>query len=279
MKNMKKFAVLGYDTINIGDDIQSFIASTLVKPSYIVMRDNYEEVYDFETGERVELTEKVHLIMNGWFMHGSEWVGPSKSMTGVKFPYDCDLIEPIFISTCLSKDCPDLFEDVSIDYLKKHSPILCRDKTTLEMLLEKGVNAEFYGCLTSILDIDNVPDNSEYEEKFKGATLFVHGDDLFRFQNITLSEQPFIINQYIQELKSVNPKQRIVAAGDLLSQYKYASKIYTTRLHCYLPSKSMGLDVEFIIADGKDCYRTKDLINKCQDKEELKEKFYEVIGE
>jgi len=276
---MKKFAVLGYDTINIGDDIQSFIASTLVNPSYIIMRDNYEEVYDFETGERVELTEKVYLIMNGWFMHGSEWVGPSKSMTGVKFPYVSDLIEPIFISTCLSKDCPDLFEDVSIDYLKKHSPIFCRDKTTVEMLLEKGVDAEFYGCLTSIVDVNNVPDNSEYEEKFKGATLFVHGDDLFRLQNTISSKQPFIINQYIQELKDVNPKDRIIAAGDLLSQYKYADKIYTTRLHCYLPSKAMGLNVEFVTADGKDCYRTKDLIDKGLDKEELKEKFYEVIGQ
>ena len=61
---MKKYAVLGYDTINIGDDIQSFIASTLVKPSYIVMRDNYEKVYDFETGEPVELTEEVRKRAN-----------------------------------------------------------------------------------------------------------------------------------------------------------------------------------------------------------------------
>ena len=95
---MKKYAVLGYDTINIGDDIQSFIASTLVKPSYIVMRDNYEKVYDFETGEPVELTEEVHLIMNGWFMHGADWIGPTKTMHNVKFPYKNDLIIPVFIS-------------------------------------------------------------------------------------------------------------------------------------------------------------------------------------
>jgi len=97
-------------------------------------------------------------------------------------------------------------------------------------------------------------------------------------QNTIPSKQPFIINQYIQELKDVNPKDRIIAAGDLLSQYKYADKIYTTRLHCYLPSKAMGLNVEFITADGKDCYRTKDLIDKDLDKEELKNKFYEKIN-
>lgn len=45
-----KYAVLGYRTINIGDDIQSFVASTLVDTSYIVMRDNFDEVYDVQGG-------------------------------------------------------------------------------------------------------------------------------------------------------------------------------------------------------------------------------------
>lgn len=274
---MKKYAVLGYDTINIGDDIQSFIASTLVKPSYIVMRDNYEEVYDFETGERVELTEKVYLIMNGWFMHGSEWKGPSKTMEGIKFPYESEFIVPIFISTCLSPDCKDLSSIKSIEYYKKYSPILCRDKTTLKMLQENGVESEFFGCITSNLDIEDVPDNQDYKNLYSGKTLFVHGDDLFRFDSIRTNEEPLIINHYIQELKKVNPKDRIVAAGDLLSQYKYCSKIYTTRLHCLLPSKSMGIDVEFITADGKDCYRTKDLIAHKLTKENLKEKIDSII--
>jgi hypothetical protein len=149
----------------------------------------------------------------------------------------------------------------------------------MEMLKERGVDVEFSGCITATLDIENVPDNSEYEKEYSGRTLFVHGDDLFRFQNVTPSRQPLIINQYIQELKDVNPKERIDAAGDLLSQYKYVDKIYTTRLHCLLPARSMGLDVEFITADGKDCYRTKDLLEGSKEKEELKTKFYEVIGQ
>lgn len=275
---MKKYAVLGYDTINIGDDIQSFIASTIVKPSYIIMRDDYEQVYDFETGERVELKEKVYLIMNGWFMHGSEWKGPSKTMDNIKFPYESEFIVPVFISTCLSPDCKELSSSESLEYYKKYSPVLCRDKTTLQMLQENGVESEFFGCLTSNLNIEDVPDNEIYRETYAGKTLFVHGDDLFRFKNIKLSEEPFIVNHYIQELKDVNPKDRIVAAGDLLSQYKYCSKIYTTRLHCLLPSRSIGVDVEFITADGKDCYRTKDLVDIKLTKENLKEKIEEIVG-
>ena len=96
--------------------------------------------------------------------------------------------------------------------------------------------------------------------------------------------------EYNISKKSIFPPQKIFsvvfvttlkidAAGDLLSQYKYADKIYTTRLHCLLPARAMGLDVEFITADGKDCYRTKDLLEGSKEKEELKEKFYEVIGQ
>ena len=42
-----KYAILGYDTINIGDDIQSFVTSTLLDISYIILRDNYDIIYDF----------------------------------------------------------------------------------------------------------------------------------------------------------------------------------------------------------------------------------------
>lgn len=277
MKQTKKFAVLGYNTINIGDDIQSYVASTIVKPSYIVMRDDYEKVYDFETGQRVELQEDIHLIMNGWFMHGIEGEGENVSfkMNDVKFPYANENIKPIFISTCLSKDCPELFEDNSIDYIKQHSPVLCRDKTTLNLLQEKGVDAEFCGCLTTSLDVEDVPDNETYEKEFSGKTLLVHGDDLFRL-NQHMVAGSVISNQYRHDIKTLNPKERIEAAGDLLSKYKYVSKIYTTRLHCFLPARAMGIDVEFVTADGKDCYRTKDLINKKFTKGEVKNKLFQM---
>jgi hypothetical protein len=70
----KKFAVLGYKTINIGDDIQSFVTSTLLDISYIVERDDYDIIYDYNTGESItNLEENIYLIMNGWFMHNSNW--------------------------------------------------------------------------------------------------------------------------------------------------------------------------------------------------------------
>lgn len=275
---MKKYAILGYDTINIGDDIQSFVASTLVTPSYIINRDNYEKVYDYETGEPVELKEEVNLIMNGWFMHGPDWVGNDKPMNNVKFPIKNNLITPIFISTCLSHGCPKLFENESIEYLKKYSPILCRDMSTLNKMKEYDISAEYFGCLTQLLNIDNVDNSEEYESMYKDTTFFVSANqyDMYKFNFIGNVGNKVIVEHYIDELKFIeNPRERINAAHDLLMKYKYAKKIYTTRLHCFLPCISMGLDVEYI---GEKDYRTKELISKIPDINNLKEIFYNKIN-
>lgn len=50
---LKKYAILGYNTINIGDDIQSVVTSTLLDISYIVNRDDYDLIYNYNTGELI----------------------------------------------------------------------------------------------------------------------------------------------------------------------------------------------------------------------------------
>ena len=60
----KKYAILGYKTINIGDDIQSFVTSTLLNISYIVARDDYDLIYNYNTGELItNLEENIYLIL------------------------------------------------------------------------------------------------------------------------------------------------------------------------------------------------------------------------
>ena len=167
----KKFAILGYNTINIGDDIQSFVTSTLLDISYIVSRDDYDKIYNYNTGELItNLEEKIYLIMNGWFMHNSNW---RTGNNNIKFPIKNNNIIPIYISTCLSKDVPLLYKKECIEHYKKNSPILCRDKTTLKLLKNKGVDVNFYGCLTQLLDIKNVPDNNSYKEKYKDSVIYI----------------------------------------------------------------------------------------------------------
>jgi hypothetical protein len=72
----------------------------------------------------------------------------------------------------------------------------------------------------------------------------------------------------------MTPKQRINYARDLLSKYKYAKKIYSHRLHAFLPCRAMNLDVEYV---GDLNYRVCDLVNNIPNKLELHKKFLEYI--
>ena len=264
-----KYAILGYSTINIGDDIQSYITTTLVEINYIIMRDDYEKVYDFE-GKKVELNEKVKLIMNGWFMHNPDW---KTGNNNIKFPIKNKNIIPVYISTCLSKDVPLLYTDECIKEYKKYQPVLCRDKTTLEKLKQKGVEVEFYGCLTQLLDISKLPENEEYRNKYQNSIIYIDCPKEYSKKN--KKEKTFFFEHYIKDIVNKNPRERIDYAKDLLTKYKYAKKIYTHRLHAFLPCRAMGLDV---IYTGDMNYRVKDLVTTNPDKENLKNKFFKSIN-
>lgn len=268
---MKKFAILGYTTINIGDDIQSFITSTLLNVSYIVSRDDYDKIYDYNTGELISnLNENIYLIMNGWFMHNPNWKSGNNN---IKFPIKNDKIIPIYISTCLSKDVPLLYNCECIEHYKKYEPILCRDKTTFNLLEKKGVSVEFYGCLTQLLDIKNVPDNDDYKEKFKDSVIYI--DCKKEWDNRNKDDKNFYFEHNIYELLTLPPKKRIEYARDLLSKYKYCKKIYTHRLHAFLPCRAMGLNVEYV---GDMNYRVRDLVTAEPNKSYLYNKFFEHLN-
>tara|TARA_B100001093_G_scaffold147265_1_gene140009 strand:- start:13526 stop:14350 length:825 start_codon:yes stop_codon:yes gene_type:complete len=266
----KKYAILGYNTINIGDDIQSVVTSTLLDISYIVNRDDYDLIYNYNTGELItNLKEKIYLIMNGWFMHNSNW---KTGNDNIKFPIENNNIIPIYISTCLSKDVPLLYKNECIEHYKKNSPILCRDKTTFTLLKNNGVDVSLYGCLTQLLDIKNIPDNKSYEEKYKDSIIYVDCPNEWKERNT--NEKNYYFHHYIDELMNMNPKQRINYAQDLLTKYKYAKKIYSHRLHAFLPCRAMGLDAEYV---GDLNYRVVDLISTNPDKLKLNQTFLNYI--
>lgn len=270
--NNKKFAILGYKTINIGDDIQSFITSTLLDISYIIDRDDYNIIYDYNTGKKiVNLEENIYVIMNGWFMHNSNW---KTGNNNIKFPYKNNKLIPIYISTCLSKDVPLLYTNECIKHYKQHSPILCRDSTTYNILKDNGVDAELYGCLTQLLDIKNIPDNKNYKEIYKDSIIYIDCKD--KWEKRDINEKNFYFEHYINELQNMTFKNRINFAQDLLSKYKYAKKIYSSRLHAFLPCRAMNLNVEYI---GDINYRVIDLVFLNPNKSILKKKFVDYILE
>lgn len=117
---------------NMGDYVQSVAqAQYLDKVDYIIDR---EQLHSFKS------SEKVRLIMNGWFMHNPKNFPPS------------DCIEPLFVSFHINpKIADDFLTTDTIDYLKKHAPIGARDMGTRDLLLSKGIDSYFSGCLTLCL--------------------------------------------------------------------------------------------------------------------------------
>lgn len=241
----KSLAVLGYDTINIGDDIQSFVSSCIFKPKYAVIRDNYDIVYNLQTGKKINLQEPITLVMNGWFMHD-----PNRKYTNknVKFPYQNTLIEPYYVSISLNID--EMYSEKNIAHFKQYEPILTRDRASSTKLQKKGVNAIFIGCMTQRLK----PDMLGYSGPIN-RDLIIYVDEKVPKDE----KRPHIIISHIDKnLTRLNPAKRMEKAHNLLIFYfTRAKKIYTTRIHCYLPCKALGLDVEY---RGSVEDRTRDLV-------------------
>ena len=132
--------------INIGDYIQA-LASLQYYPQLDGFLDRDEDLKDY-AGETCKI------IMNGWYMHNPKNWPPSEK------------IVPLFVAfhlNVLAKN--ELTSERSIEYFKQHEPIGCRDKKTMEILKQYGINAYFSGCMTLTLGKkyhNEVKDNTTY---------------------------------------------------------------------------------------------------------------------
>lgn len=133
--------------INIGDYIQG-VASAQFLPSIDGFVDR-EEIGVYQEEECV-------VVMNGWFMHYPKNWPPSEK------------IHPIFLAFHINSNFKDpLLSEESIQYLKDHEPIGCRDYYTRDLLEKKGINAFFSGCMTLTLG------EKYHNEKKNGKVIFV----------------------------------------------------------------------------------------------------------
>jgi len=130
-----KYKLLSVNTddyqTNIGDYIQALAASQFL-PSMDGFV-NREELSQYDGDECV-------VIMNGWFMLFPDNWPPSKN------------IHPIFLSFHINVMAMErMLAHNSVTYLKAHEPIGCRDRYTLYLLRQEGIDSWFTGCLTLTL--------------------------------------------------------------------------------------------------------------------------------
>lgn len=164
----------------------------------------------------------------GWFMH---------PIYGMRFGFPMhDNLLPIFVSFHCNQR--SLLTPEAIDYLKKFGPVGCRDWTTVDILLSVGVPAFFSGCLTTTVstvfpDIaDLAPADAPVGYSDVPASRAPKGTDIFKHTREEIRTTPFTTNMY--------------DAVDMLEGFRRDhSKMVTSRLHCYLPVRSLGVPVEF----------------------------------
>jgi hypothetical protein len=173
------------------------------------------------------IPEDTWVLCFGWYMHAIFEMRHG-------FPLHRNL-RPIFVSFHCNKR--GLLTPAAIEYLKRYGPVGCRDWTTVYLLLSCGVPAFFSGCVTTTIDtvfpnvapppadapvayVDMPPD-----EVPPGAVTYAHS-------NRAVRRRPFVVNTG--------------NALDLLDTYRSRhSAVVTSRLHCYLPVRSIGVPAQF----------------------------------
>jgi len=213
---------------------------SLVKTAYF-LQSRIAENAKVETGEgtvaKVRLVEidrdastyddippETWLLSFGWFAQ-------PRRTAPVDFPFHAN-INPLFIS--FHVDRPDMLTAVAIDYLRKYSPIGCRDWATTYMLLSCGVPAFFSGCITTNVNLYFPDFNRESNRKelaFVDYPKDAEDRDYFEQGTELIRKQPLAWN--------------LRNAMDTLEQLSGYETLVTSRLHCYLPLSSIGVNVDF----------------------------------
>lgn len=166
------------------------------------------------------------MLWFGWHMHN---VFDQRT----DFPLN-ENVRPLFVSFHVNR--AELLTSAAVDYLKQHGPIGCRDWATTYLLLAAGIDAFFSGCLTTTIDTvfpETGPIQTDEERRlWVDAKNTPRGAECFK-----------------QEQKEVRTRSFSRNMSDALAALDWYRKDYnvitTSRLHSYLPSRAIGLDVDF----------------------------------
>ncbi len=225
-----KFAVLGYESSqNFGDEIQSIAAARLLpRVDYRIPR---ERLRDFRCDE------KCLLLMNGWFGNGAQFP-----------PAEC--IVPLYVSFHVARGAERLYTSPeAVAHFKKHSPVGCRDRGTMEILRSAGIDAYYSKCLSLIFPTRGAAAADSI------VVVDVAGGRGRRFRRIFRSaDKPVLPFSHAHMMDTLGDEFKSQIAGRLLDAYRErAALVVTSRLHCALPCLAMGIPVIYC---GPHEYRT-----------------------
>ncbi|NKG22296.1 hypothetical protein [Paeniglutamicibacter terrestris] len=176
------------------------------------------------------LPEKTWALTFGWLMHDT-------FQQGFGIPFHKNL-RPILLSVYVR--FPAMLTPDAIDYLRKYAPVGCRDWQTVALLRAVGVPAFFSGCMTTTIDTVFRREG----EDTRDATIFVDSPQTGPGKSRT---------QVQTGIRSLSFVENLRLAREWVSHYHLEySTVVTSRLHCFLPSRSVGSSVTFLPKNRSD---------------------------
>ncbi|MEM0654127.1 polysaccharide pyruvyl transferase family protein [Klebsiella huaxiensis] len=255
---MSKYGVIVYqggkfetqNLLNLGDYVQSTAAKQFLP-----------QVDKYVTREGMHLydDDNIKMIMNAWYMANPDNFPPSNK------------IEPFYISVHLNSSIIDqIFRPEVIAHFKKFQPIGCRDNHTRDLLLAKGIDAYYSGCMTltlghtykrenitdEVIFADIMHDSLSLNQLLKQPLrlgkrilngrvkeLYIKRSVLHKyFDNNVLSNAVYID----QMVPYITPSEGFRMADLYLKRLSSARFVVTSRIHTALPCLAMGTPVIFV---------------------------------
>ena len=184
---------------------------------------------EFSNGDAVP--PQTWTIAFGWHMH------PLYRRL-CDFPYHRNL-RPIFVAFHVNHMA--MLDDAAVAYLRKYAPIGCRDHTTVNLLLSRGVDAFFTGCLTPTIDAI-FPEPAEVNDG-EGPVGVI---DLPRAAAGPGADDAVVLSHAVDAYREMTLVEAMRTARALMAERQgMFSRVVTSRLHAYLPFVALGVPVEF----------------------------------
>jgi hypothetical protein len=231
-------------TENLGDYIQILACLRLLEgmqlqPSIYLDRDT-----ELASAPALEACSgRLLLPLSGWFKHT---VGADP-----QWPPHEKIIPVFFGFHVRPHQCPALLEPRSIDYMKAHGPVGCRDVVTMRALAQRGVSTYLSHCVSLTL--------AARPPEQRGDTIVVASRD--REILDVLPPEYRKEHVYVNHYREGDSFEAYLSwARELLAFYRERARlVITTFLHCALPCIAMGIPVVVFFPKPHDAFqRTSD---------------------
>jgi hypothetical protein len=180
------------------------------------------------------IPEGTSVLCLGWYMHALFTMRHG-------FPLHRNL-RPIFVSFHCNKR--NLLTPDAVEYLRRYGPVGCRDWTTTHLLNSMGVPAFFSGCMTTTIG-GVFPDAPAPRADAPVAYVDVPPEAVpedgvtYGHSSLAVRRRSFVGNAKL--------------ALERLDTYRREhSRVVTSRLHCHLPLRSIGVETEFVPVNRAD---------------------------